>query len=173
MHVRLPFAIPMAAVTFASWVLLPHPTVAHNIPNDVTVQAFFRPEGRHLRLLVRVPLKAMRDVEFTQRGPGYLDLDRIDSVLPDAVNLWISGAIDIYEDGTRLPKPSVLESRVSLESDRPSRHMMPHWHICWARDSRMPLTWSGTKCYSTLSWTTRSNPIELAFRSTPNWLGWG
>jgi hypothetical protein len=92
--------------------------VAHNIPNDVTVQAFFRPEGRHLRLLVRVPLKAMRDVEFPQRGPGYLDLERVDSIVPDAVNLWIAGAVEIYEDGTPLPKPTIAATRVSLESDR-------------------------------------------------------
>ena len=105
----------MAAL--ASFVLLPHLVVAHNIPNDVTVQAFFRPEGAHLRLLVRVPLKAMRDVEFPQRGPGYLDLDRIDSILPDAVTLWISGALDVYEDNRLLPKPAVLASRVSFESD--------------------------------------------------------
>jgi hypothetical protein len=114
MHVRLPFAIRVAEVIFASCTLLP----AHNIPNDVTVQAFFRPEGKHLRLLVRVPLKAMRDVEFPQRGPGYLDLERVDSILPDAVNLWISGALDVYEGDIRLPKPVVLASRVSLESDR-------------------------------------------------------
>jgi len=105
-------------------VLLAHLAAAHTIPNDVTVQAFFRPEGSQLRLLVRVPLKAIRDVEFPQRGPGYLDLERIDSILPDAVNLWISGALDVYEaedvyqGATRLPRPSVVESRVSLLSDQ-------------------------------------------------------
>jgi hypothetical protein len=118
LHVRLPFAIRLAAVALASYVLLPRLGAAHNIPNDVTVQAFFRPEGKHLRLLVRVPLKAMRDVEFPQRGPGYLDLERIDPILPDAVTLWISGAIDVYEDDARLPKPAIVESRVSLESDQ-------------------------------------------------------
>jgi hypothetical protein len=116
--VRLIFAIRLAAVTCASFGLLPHLAVAHNIPNDVTVQAFFRPEGQHLRLLVRVPLQAMRDVEFPQRGPGYLDLERVDSILPDAVNLWIAGALDVYENDTRLPKPSIVASRVSLESDK-------------------------------------------------------
>jgi HupE / UreJ protein len=101
-------------VACASYALLP----AHDIPNDVTVQAFFRPEGSQLRLLVRVPLKAIRDVEFPQRGPGYLDLERIDAILPDAVNLWISGALEIYEDDARLPRPSVVETRVSLFSDQ-------------------------------------------------------
>jgi len=116
--VRLPFAIRLAAVTFAFCALLPHLATAHNIPNDITVQLLFRPEGRHLRLLVRVPLKAMRDVDFPQQGSGYLDLERINPILPDAVNLWIARAVDVYEDDTRLPTPSVLESRVSLESDK-------------------------------------------------------
>lgn len=104
-------------MTLAAFVLFPYLVVAHNIPNDVTVQAFFKPEGQHLRLLVRVPLKAMRDVEFPQRGPGYLDLGRVDSILPDAVALWITGAVDVFEDHTLLPKPAVLASRVSLLSD--------------------------------------------------------
>ncbi len=117
MHVRLPFAIYRAAAALASCLLLPHLAAAHNIPNDVTVQAFFRPEGKHLRVMVRVPLKAMRDVEFPQQGSGYLDLERVDAILPDAVNLWIAGALDVYEDDNLLPKPEVLASRVSLESD--------------------------------------------------------
>jgi HupE / UreJ protein len=110
------FLLGRTAVALTSFVLLPH-LVAHNIPNDLTVQAFFKPEGKHLRLLVRVPLQAMRDVEFPQRGPGYLDLERVGSILPDAVALWISGALDVYEDGTLLPKPTVAASLVSLLSD--------------------------------------------------------
>jgi len=57
---------------------------AHEIPNDVTVQAFFRPSGNRAHLLVRVPLKAMRDIVFPEKGTGYLDLERTDPMLPDA-----------------------------------------------------------------------------------------
>ncbi|MDP9113405.1 MAG: HupE/UreJ family protein [Acidobacteriota bacterium] len=91
---------------------------AHDIPNDVTVQAFLKPEGQRLRLLVRVPMKAMRDVEFPQKGPGYLDLARVGPFLADAATLWISDAIAIYEGDSRLPKPQVVATTVSLESDR-------------------------------------------------------
>jgi hypothetical protein len=90
----------------------------HDIPNDVTVQAFLKPEGSQLRLLVRVPLKSMRDVEFPQRGPGYLDLARTDPFLKDSATLWISDAISIYEGDARLPKPQVAAAMVSLESDK-------------------------------------------------------
>src|SRR5579872_6340856 len=80
---------------------------AHDIPNDVTLQAFLKPEGQRLRLLVRAPMKAMRDVEFPQKGPGYLDLARSGPFLADAATLWISDAIALYEGETRLPKARV------------------------------------------------------------------
>jgi len=91
---------------------------AHDIPNDVTVQALLKPEGQRLRLLVRAPMKAMRDVEFPQKGPGYLDLSRTSPLLADAATLWISDAIALYEGDVRLPKPRVMATTVSLESDK-------------------------------------------------------
>ena len=57
---------------------------AHEIPGDVTIQAWMKPEGQHLRLLVRVPLVAMRDINFPTRGDrtaGILDVSRADQVL--------------------------------------------------------------------------------------------
>ena len=44
---RLSLAIRLAAVIFASC-LLAYVAAAHDIPNDVTVQAFLRPEGSQL-----------------------------------------------------------------------------------------------------------------------------
>jgi hypothetical protein len=91
---------------------------AHDIPVDVTVQALVKPVGEHLHLIIRVPLKAMRDVEFPEQGPGYLDLNRIDTTLHEAATLWIAKQIEMYEGDARLPDPQVVETRVSLESDR-------------------------------------------------------
>ncbi|HLJ50187.1 MAG TPA: HupE/UreJ family protein [Bryobacteraceae bacterium] len=90
---------------------------AHDIPNDVTVQAFVKPDGNHLYLLVRVPLKALRDIVFPEKS-GFLDLERLDPMLPDAATLWISDFVEIYEDDARLPKPRVAATRISLPSDR-------------------------------------------------------
>jgi hypothetical protein len=91
---------------------------AHDIPNDVTVQAFFKPSGQRLRLSVRVPLKAMRDIVFPERGPGYLDLPQVDPLLPGQAMLWLGNFIDVYEGDTRLPRPEVAATHLSLESDR-------------------------------------------------------
>jgi hypothetical protein len=90
---------------------------AHDIPNDATVQMFFKPDGKHLSVLVRVPLKTMRDVEFPEREQGYIDLDRVDQTLREAASLWVSDFIDVYEGDALLPKPRIVETRLSFESD--------------------------------------------------------
>jgi hypothetical protein len=103
---------------FIAGLLLPHAAVAHDIPNDVTVQAFVKPEGQKLHLLVRVPLNAMRDTEFPERGAGYLDLARIDASLREAAMVWIADAIEVDENDTRLPNPQILDVRASFPSDK-------------------------------------------------------
>jgi hypothetical protein len=91
---------------------------SHDIPADITLQAFLKPEGQRLHYLVRVPMKAMRDIEFPKRGPGYLEMTRVDQYLHDAAEQWISNFTDIDESAVRLPKPEVVSARVSVESDR-------------------------------------------------------
>jgi hypothetical protein len=108
----------IAPVVAALAVLLPSQGAAHEIPNDVKVQAFVKPEGNRLRLLVRVPLAAMREVDVPVRGPGYLDLARAEPALRTAASLWLVDNIDAYEGETRLPRPQVVDARVSLASDR-------------------------------------------------------
>ena len=94
---------------------------AHDIPNDVTIQTYVRPEGQRLRLLVRVPLVAMRDMDYPRRGAknsGLLDVARADSTLRDAATLWVADSLDVFEEDTKLAYPRVAEVRASLESDR-------------------------------------------------------
>jgi HupE/UreJ protein len=96
--------------------------LAHDIPNDVTVQAFLKPEGRTLRLLVRVPLLAMRDMDYPKRrgatNADLVDLSRADQTLRDASTLWVADDISVYEEDMRLPYPRVVDVRASLPSDR-------------------------------------------------------
>jgi HupE / UreJ protein len=114
---KLPFALTkLLTVAFA--VLGPALLSAHDIPNDVTVRAFVKPQGQQLHVLVRVPLKAMRDIEFPARGPGYLDFERAEPLLHDAATLWLADALSFYEDGELLGKPETREPRLSLESDK-------------------------------------------------------
>jgi hypothetical protein len=79
---------------------------------------FVKPEGGRLRLLVRVPLEAMRDVDFPLVGGDYLDLARAETSLRDAAILWIADEIQLYEGGRRLPSPTLVAVRASIPSDR-------------------------------------------------------
>ena len=70
-------------------VVFPTDPTAHDIPGDVSVHAFVKPEGERLRVLVRLPLEAMLDVNFPLNGPGYLDIEGARPLLPDAAMLWL------------------------------------------------------------------------------------
>ena len=94
---------------------------AHEIPNDVTVQTFFKPEGQTLRLVLRVPLVAMRDMDYPKlgaRNSEMLDLSRADKTLRDAATLWVADFLEVYEDEVKLPYPHIASVRASLQSDR-------------------------------------------------------
>jgi len=78
---------------------------------------FAKPEGGRLHLLVRVPFTALADIIFPSRAGGDLDLPQVDGMLAGAAKTWISDWIDLYEDHTPLPKPQVMETRVSLPYD--------------------------------------------------------
>ena len=98
--------------------LAPLPAFAHDIPADVRIQAFVKPEGQHLYVLLRVPLGAMNEVDMPLRGPGYLDLARADPALRVAAELWFADNLSLFEDDRPLPRPTLAMARVSLASDR-------------------------------------------------------
>src|SRR5258706_4614797 len=102
--------------------LAPQGLVAHDIPNDVTVQTFVKPDGSRLRLLVRVPLGAMRDMDYPKpRGTtraDLMDVSRAESTLRDAATLWIGDFLDVYENDEPLGKPQVPAERASLHAAR-------------------------------------------------------
>ncbi len=60
----------------------------------------------------------MRDVDVPRRAGGFLDFSKADGALRNAVSLWLADEIEIYENDSRLPRPRVVDARVSLESDR-------------------------------------------------------
>ena len=94
---------------------------AHEIPNEVTIQTFLKPEGQRLTFLVRAPLKAMRDIPVPKKGggdQGYIDLPNAGPALNDAAAMWIADFVKLYEGDRQLPYPDVIALRASLPSDR-------------------------------------------------------
>lgn len=107
----------IALIALALTVAFPSRPFAHEIPPSVAVLAFVKPEGDRLRLIVRVPLESIRDVEFPVRGPGYLDIARTTPLLRDAAKVWIADYVEMYEGDRRLGG-GVAAAVVSLPSDR-------------------------------------------------------
>jgi hypothetical protein len=106
------------AVVTALLVVLGPVAAAHEVPNEVTVFGFVRPEGQTLTLLLRAPLKSMRDIEVPTVPGDFIDFSRIDRALNDAATLWIIDFIELYENGERVARPRVAGARVSLPADR-------------------------------------------------------
>ena len=63
-------AMRNALVCIALLALAPRALEAHEIPQRVAVLGYVRPDGTRVDLLVRVPLEAMRDIEFPLRPDG-------------------------------------------------------------------------------------------------------
>jgi hypothetical protein len=94
------------------------PLLAHDIPAAVTIQAFLKPDGHTMRLVVRVPLESMRDTPVPAHADGALDLSRLQPLLADAAMLWIAQNVELFENDARLPPARLVAARLSTLSDR-------------------------------------------------------
>jgi hypothetical protein len=99
-------------------VLIPVPSAAHEIPSDIRVQMFVKPEGQLLRVLIRVPLKSITETQWPEHKPGELDVSHADPKLRDAALTKIANQLAVFEGGRRLVEPRVAAVIASLPSDR-------------------------------------------------------
>ena len=97
---------------------LPSVDFAHDIPTSVRLFVFIKPAGQNLRVVIRAPLEAMRDVNFPLLGPGYLDIAHSTPLLKDAARVWLAGDLHLYENDRPLGDANIVAARVSLPSDR-------------------------------------------------------
>ena len=111
--------IALLAMVLGLVLAFPAQQSAHDIPGDVTVRAFVKPEGQRLRLLVRVPLEALSDMAFPTSGPGYLDFDlaRERNQFTEAAMIWMGQEVQIFENGTPLTEPTIAAIKISLPSN--------------------------------------------------------
>jgi hypothetical protein len=91
--------------------------VAHEVPTDVVIQSILKPGADGIDFLVRVPLDAMRDVNFPQTGPGYLVISEADETIRDAALIWIAREVSLFENADRLDEWEIITARLSLPSD--------------------------------------------------------
>ena len=104
----------LLAAALLWWAAAP---AAHDVPNDVRIQVFLKPEGPRLRLLVRAPLASMNDISWPTAGV-FLNLadPEMKTALNEGAKDWIAGRIEIYENDVPLGDPRLAAVRVSLPS---------------------------------------------------------
>jgi hypothetical protein len=135
-----------------------------DLPPEVVLQAFAKAENGRLRLLVRMPLDLLVGFGLPKRGPGYLDLARIDERLQHAAAA-AGRQIELREDGTLLV-PTIRQARISLLSDRSfGSYASAAAHL---RGARLPestdLFWNQGFFDTELEYAIRSSTPALSIR---------
>lgn len=106
-HVALMLALAVAATL---------PATAHDVPDVVPITVHAKAEADRLDLLIRVPLLLLLDIGVPQRGPGFLELNRMGPVIERAV-IATARSIQVTGDGRPL---AVTDSaaRISLPAEQ-------------------------------------------------------
>jgi hypothetical protein len=89
---------------------------AHDVPNEIIVRGFAQPKGDRLEVTARLPLILLSQLDLPRRGPGYLDLDRINPSL-DRAAVKVSSELVRFSEGDRRLAPVAVEHRISLPSE--------------------------------------------------------
>jgi len=90
---------------------------AHDIPDEIVVQTYVRPQQSALQVLLRIPLIAVADANLPKDGIGYLAMRYLDPALREAAN-QVSNGIVFLEGEERLTRFDIVNAKISLPSDR-------------------------------------------------------
>jgi hypothetical protein len=88
---------------------------AHDIPGELLLRAYLKPEGETLHFVVRVPLALLQGIGFPKRGPGFLELGDLGDSLTRAAQA-VARELMLYRDGVRLT-PDRAAMRISQPSE--------------------------------------------------------
>ncbi|HVZ27228.1 MAG TPA: HupE/UreJ family protein, partial [Rhizomicrobium sp.] len=111
------FSIILAALFLLLSPALSTQAAAHDLPLDVLVKMYVKPEGHTLKVLMRMPLKSVQDAEYPRKAGDYVDLTKVDPFLRDAVRVAMLDNLSFFEGERQLPAPRVISTRMSLDSD--------------------------------------------------------
>src|SRR5688572_4045546 len=97
-------------------VVLPAPATAHDVPDEIVLHAFVKPEGDRLHFLVRLPLVLLQSMGLSTRGPGYLDLSSVEEKFQAAAAAAAKDLV-LHENGVALTH-RLAAARISEPSDK-------------------------------------------------------
>lgn len=107
-----------ALLALGLFALLPSRLGGHEIPVRVTISGWIVPRDSVVDVYLRVPLEAMRDLDFPVRSDSMLDLDRLGTLLPTAAATWITSGVHLWGDDRALDAGQVVAYRLALPTDR-------------------------------------------------------
>ena len=90
---------------------------AHDVPDEIDIQAYVKPQGANLQVLLRVPLLAVTDTNLPKDSTGYLAMRYLDPALGETANQIATGIL-FLESNDRLSQFEMAGARISLPSDR-------------------------------------------------------
>jgi len=97
---------------------LASPLQAHDIPADATVRVFIKPQGELLRVLVRLPMVSIQEIDWpVHKEDGTLNLAAVDPFLQQAANKWLGDRIEFFEDASKIEQHWLAATQLSLEGD--------------------------------------------------------
>ncbi|WP_291159211.1 HupE/UreJ family protein [Gemmatimonas sp. UBA7669] len=111
----------LLAVLVALAIVLPvawRTALAHEVPQHVAVRAYVAPLSDRVRMLVQIPMDAVRDVDFPLIGQDALDVPRAAPFLADAARLWVADGIRLRDGARDLGTAQVVAVRATLPGDR-------------------------------------------------------
>lgn len=94
------------------------PLAAHEVPAAVEVNIWLRPQAERLDLLLRLPLRALRDIPFPELPNGELDTARLAPALPPAIKTNLLDALALKANGQSVSPYRIEHVQLSLPSDR-------------------------------------------------------
>lgn len=94
------------------------PLAAHEVPAALEVNIWLRPQAQRLDLLLRVPLRALRDIPFPEQANGQLDTARLAPTLPSAIKTNLLDALSLQANGQAIGAFTIDHFQLSLPSDR-------------------------------------------------------
>lgn len=94
------------------------PSAAHEVPAALETNIWLRPQAQHLDLLIRVPLRALRDIPFPELPNGELDTARLAPTLPPAIKTNLLDPLTLLANGQALGALRIEYVQLSLPSDR-------------------------------------------------------
>lgn len=96
-------------IAAAAWLSLAAggPLAAHDIPRDVVVHAVVKADANHLRVQLRMPVTALRDIPFPRLDDGALDVSRAETAVREGIDQWLLPSLELREEGVLLAAPTV------------------------------------------------------------------